>query len=236
MTATIAPTDEVEEPARSEEACDITRLKKVVKVSTIPEDDREHPSFKSQASTESKDESLQVEQEQTVANDGQPPIQSSPSEFPNGPHILLTISIYLSVFLIALDKTILATAVPQITQDFHSLNDIGWYASAFLIPSACTQLPFGKIYTFWSPKNIFLICIGIFEVGSLVCGLAKSSTVFIVGRAIAGLGSAGIQIGGLPLYQGGLGVVLGVAAVAGPILGGALTSLVSWRWYVCRLS
>jgi MFS family permease len=64
-----------------------------------------------------------------------------------------------------------------------------------MLTNAALQLMFGKLYSFFNVKYVFLAAIGLFEIGSAVCGAAPSSTAFIVGRAIAGLGSAGIMSG-----------------------------------------
>jgi MFS family permease len=105
------------------------------------------------------------------------------------------------------------------------------------------QLFFGKLYTFYSLKWTFLAAIGIFEVGSLICGMAQTSAILIVGRAVAGIGCSGIFSGGLiilahsvelrlrPLFTGIVAAMYGVASVIGPILGGLFTeSRLTWRW------
>lgn len=103
------------------------------------------------------------------------------------------------------------------------------------------QLLIGRIYTFYSTKWVYITSIGIFELGSLVCGAAPSSVAFIIGRAIAGIGSAGIFAGAIvvivdlvplekrPAWTGAFGAVFAVASVAGPLLGGVFTTNVSWR-------
>ncbi|KAJ3563338.1 hypothetical protein NPX13_g8236 [Xylaria arbuscula] len=152
------------------------------------------------------------------------------------------ISIFLGLFLVALDRTILGTATPAISAEFHSLGDIGWYGSAYQLTTAASQLLFGRVYKFYEIKKTFLITVALFEIGSVICGAAPSSIVFIIGRAIAGVGGAGVFSGVTiimitmvplhkrPMFQGLFGTIFGLASVLGPLVGGALTDAATWRW------
>lgn len=138
----------------------------------------------------------------------------------------------------------MAAAIPTITDYFGSTEDIAWYVGAYPLTICASHLPFGKLYTLYSIKWVYISSIAIFEIGSAICGWAPTSAALIVGRAVAGIGCAGITCGSYvivnfavpthrrPFFQGVIGSLFGVALIAGPPIGGAFSSHVTWRWCV----
>ncbi|KAK0106881.1 hypothetical protein ONS95_003602 [Cadophora gregata] len=184
----------------------------------------------------------------TAKPDDEEVIASVPEEveYPTGIRFaILTVSLMLMVFMVALDTTIMSTAIPAITTQFHSIPDIGCYSGAYLLPVMALQPSFGKIYTFFSIKYVMLCALLLFETGSLVSALSPNSPVFILGRVVSGIGGAGIFGGGMiliqlavplrriALYLSVMSSMYGAAGLTGPPVGGVFTSSARLTWRFC---
>ncbi|KAJ8127743.1 hypothetical protein O1611_g5893 [Lasiodiplodia mahajangana] len=148
----------------------------------------------------------------------------------------------LGIFILGLDNTIIGTATPTITNEFHSLTDFGWYGSTYRLATCSSQFLFSKIYEQFRVKWVLVAAVGILEIGSIVSATAPSSAALIIGRAIAGFGSAGILTGVFivithsvpprwrPICNSTVGGLECIAMIVAPVIGGALTTYVTWRW------
>ncbi|PYH67915.1 MDR family MFS transporter [Aspergillus vadensis CBS 113365] len=105
--------------------------------------------------------------------------------------IVILLALYLVMFAVALDNTILAPALAVITDDFHSLDDMGWYSSAYLLTMCATQILHGRLCTMYSIKWVYMANLVIFEIGSVVSAATPTSVGLILGRAITGIGAQG---------------------------------------------
>ncbi|KAK3708442.1 hypothetical protein LTR37_011538 [Vermiconidia calcicola] len=155
---------------------------------------------------------------------------------------LIMLALCMAVFLAALDVTIITTALPTISEDFHSSAGYTWIGSAFLLANAASIPSWGKISDIFGRKPMLLLANIIFMVGSLVAALANSIGMLIAARAIQGIGGGGliilvnIVIGDMfslrsrGAFYGIIGGVWAIASSIGPIIGGLFTEKVTWRW------
>jgi EmrB/QacA subfamily drug resistance transporter len=151
------------------------------------------------------------------------------------------IALMLGMFLAALDQTIVSTALPTIVGDLGGLNHLSWVVTSYLLASTISTPIYGKLGDMYGRKPVFLVAILIFLAGSMLAGLSQEMAELIGFRALQGVGAGGLMVGAQAIiadivpprergrYMGLIGSVFAVASVAGPLLGGFLTSI-SWRW------
>ncbi len=155
---------------------------------------------------------------------------------------LVFAGLMLVLFLAALDQTIVATALPTIVGDLGGLNHISWVVTAYLLAQTVVTPLYGKLGDQYGRKVVLQFALSVFLVGSALCGLSQNLDELIAFRALQGLGGGGLLVSAQAAigdvvpprergrYTGLFGAVFGVASVVGPLLGGFLTSGLSWRW------
>jgi EmrB/QacA subfamily drug resistance transporter len=152
------------------------------------------------------------------------------------------IGLMAGMLLASLDQTVVSTAMPTIVGELGGLQHLSWVITAYLLTSTSSMLLYGKLSDLYGRKLLFQAAIGIFLVGSILSGLAQNMIQLILSRGVQGLGAGGIMIMSQAIigdivaprergrYQGYLGSVFGVSAVAGPLIGGFFTDHLTWRW------
>ena len=151
-------------------------------------------------------------------------------------------SLLVVMFLSAMDQTIMGTALPTIVGDLGGAAHMAWILTAYILSLTVAMPVYGKLGDLVGRKNLFLVAIGLFLIGSALCGTATSMMQLIIYRAIQGLGGGGLMISSQAItgdlipprvrgtYMAPMGAMFGIASILGPIIGGWLTDSVSWRW------
>ncbi|KAF9636349.1 putative mfs multidrug protein [Lasiodiplodia theobromae] len=162
---------------------------------------------------------------------------------PSTAKLVLTLgSCWVGVFLAALDSTIIANLSAPISDSFHSFTLFSWLATAYLIANAAIQPLSGRLTDIFSRRTGLVISNIFFGAGTLICGLAKSQNVMILGRVVAGMGGGGlltistfvttdlVPLRRRGLWQGFGNLSFGLGSGLGGLFGGWINDTLSWRW------
>jgi len=153
------------------------------------------------------------------------------------------IVVCVAVFMLLLDITVVNVALPNIQKELHtSFTDLQWVVDAYALTLAATMLNAGSLGDLLGRKRVFLVAIGLFTLASTLCGAAQSPAWLIIARGAQGIGGAGMFAVSLAIITqefhgrergtafGIWGATVGMAVAIGPLVGGALTTYVGWRW------
>ncbi len=155
---------------------------------------------------------------------------------------LVVAAILLSMFMAAMEATVVATAMPTVVADLRGIELYGWVGSLYMLASTVTIPLWGKLADLWGRKPVMLAGLVLFLVGSVASGMSATMVQLVVFRAIQGAGAGSLQPVSLTLVgdlfaveergriQGMFGALWGVAGMVGPLLGGLIVRALSWRW------
>jgi EmrB/QacA subfamily drug resistance transporter len=148
----------------------------------------------------------------------------------------------LAILLAMLDNLIVSTALPRIVGDLGGVAHLSWVVTAYILASTITTPFYGKLGDMYGRKKFFVAAIIIFLIGSALSGLSQSMAELIAFRALQGLGAGGLMVGAMATlgdivaprergrYMSYMMVVMMLATIGGPLLGGFITTAFSWRW------
>ena len=169
-------------------------------------------------------------------------IDDGPQELHGRKLALVFTGLMLVMLMAALDATIVATALPTIAGDLGGLNHISWVTTAYLLAETVVTPLYGKLGDQYGRRIVLQVGLVIFLIGSALCGISHTFSELIAFRAVQGLGGGGLVVSAQAAigdvvsprqrgrYQGLFGAVFAVATVIGPLIGGTLTTNLSWRW------
>lgn len=155
---------------------------------------------------------------------------------------MVVVGAILTIFLGALDQTIVVTALPSIGRDLGALQNLSWVVTAYFLAAIAVTPLYGKLSDIYGRRPMVLVAIGLFTAGSIACALAPTMGVLIFSRAIQGLGGGALISLAQTIiadvvsprergrYQGYIGGVFALASVAGPVLGGFLSEHLHWSF------
>ncbi|RAO65582.1 uncharacterized protein BHQ10_001594 [Talaromyces amestolkiae] len=203
-----------------------------------------HGNGNHQHSSQQQPENNAISRQSTIitATPTQPVSVATASTLKTSRIAVIMLSLSASVFVSALDITIISTASPAIASHFRSASGYTWIGSAYTLANTATMPTWGRISDIWGRKPLLLAGLVIFFAGSLICAAADSISLLLAGRAIQGVGSAGLNIlvnicvsdlfalRDRGFYFGLLSVVWAFASGVGPVLGGLFSEKISWRW------
>src|ERR1700678_1916099 len=157
-----------------------------------------------------------------------PSVNQSPIKSARAPVIA---SVMASMCMVAIEATIVSTAMPQIVADLGGLRLYSWVFSVFLLAQTALTVVFGNLADIYGRKPIMLWGIAIFVLGSLLAGFAWSMPVMILFRLVQGIGAGAMQpVAMIIVAERYLASVWAISAVLGPVIGGLIIRNVSWSW------
>ncbi|KAL5331919.1 hypothetical protein ACEPPN_001459 [Leptodophora sp. 'Broadleaf-Isolate-01'] len=151
-------------------------------------------------------------------------------------------ALFATICIVALNQTIVATAIPTISSQLKSASGYAWIGGAYLLANAAASPVWAKLSDIWGRKPILLVAVGMYFITSIICATSASMKMLIIGRACQGTAGGGLSqlvniivsdlfsLRQRGLYMGLVGFIWAVAGASGPLLGGVLTEFISWRW------